>query len=594
MLCYNNAIPYYIRRKEGQTMAKENAILDKEEQLNEDLAESFDFDALEEKLQSQLEEEIADMQFLAEEKEKIGSPDNLGNVIMDVVWEQFINQVAVTAGEDFIEENRGLHLDLRKEAHIQTAENFAEGKIATHNTEIDYQQRYDDWQSNFQKEPNIEHKTSNYRYNEDQQVWEKHDTRSDSWKNVLNKDARADFDKGRPTGNNTANTNMDHTVSAGEIIRDPAANAHMTREEQKAFANSEKNLNLMDSAANQSKGDSTMSEFLDSERDGKKAAERFNIDEEELRKKDAEAREEYEKQKKEAEQKSIRAGKKSQKEEAFRIGGKALRAVLMQLLAELLREIIAKLVKWFKSSKKTLGTLWDGLRESIHSFIGKMKQHLINAGNTLFTTVATAILGPIVGTIKKVWTMLKQGWRSLKDAITYIKNPANRGKPISRLLMEVGKIVIAGMTSIGAMALGEVIEKGLMTIPIFAFEIPLLGSLANILGIFLGAAVAGIIGAIAINIIEKQIEKSMKHENVDAQIKKGNEILRTQHQLQAVNEVKLSHAKAEAAQNIRDRHVAAAHMMADSIEAIRENCATTESIDNTFDDIDKLFDELEE
>lgn len=594
MLCYNNAIPYYIRRKEDQTMAKENAILDKEEQLNEDLAESFDFDALEEKLQSQLEEEIADMQFLAEEKEKIGSPDNLGNVIMDVVWEQFINQVAVTAGEDFIEENRGLHLDLRKEAHIQTAENFSEGKIATHNTEIDYQQRYDDWQSNFQKDPNIEHKTSNYRYNEDQQVWEKHDTRSDSWKEVLNKDARADFDKGRPTGNNTANTNMDHTVSAGEIIRDPAANAHMTREEQIDFANSEKNLNLMDSAANQSKGDSTMSEFLDSERDGKKAAERFNIDEEELRKKDAEAREEYERQKKEAEQKSIRAGKKSQKEEAFRIGGKALRAVLMQLLAELLREIIAKLVKWFKSSKKTLGTLRDGLREAIHSFIGKMKQHLINAGNTLCTTVATAIWGPIVGTIKKVWTMLKQGWRSLKNAITYIKNPANRGKPISRLLMEVGKIVIAGMTSIGAMALGEVIEKGLMTIPIFAFEIPLLGSLANILGIFLGATVAGIIGAIAINIIEKQIEKSMKHENVDAQIKKGNEILRTQHQLQAVNEVKLSHAKAEAAQNIRDRHVAAANMMADSIEAIRENCATTESIDNTFDDIDKLFDELKE
>lgn len=575
-------------------MAKENAILDKEEQLNVDLAESFDFDALEEKLQSQLEEEIADMQFLAEEKEKIGSPDNLGNVIMDVVWEQFINQVAVTAGEDFIEENRGLHLDLRKEAHIQTAENFAEGKIATHNTEIDYHQRYDDWQSNFQKDPNIEHKTSNYRYNEDQQVWEKHDTRSDSWKEVLNKDARADFDKGRPTGNNTANTNMDHTVSAGEIIRDPAANAHMTREEQIDFANSEKNLNLIDSAANQSKGDSTMSEFLDSERDGKKAAERFNIDEEELRKKDAEAREEYERQKKEAEQKSIRAGKKSQKEEAFRIGGKALRAVLMQLLAELLREIIAKLVKWFKSSKKTLGTLRDGLREAIHSFIGKMKQHLINAGNTLCTTVATAIWGPIVGTIKKVWTMLKQGWRSLKNAITYIKNPANRGKPISRLLMEVGKIVIAGMTSIGAMALGEVIEKGLMTIPIFAFEIPLLGSLANILGIFLGATVAGIIGAIAINIIEKQIEKSMKHENVDAQIKNGNEILRTQHQLQAVNEVKLSHAKAEAAQNIRDRHVAAANMMADSIEAIRENCATTESIDNTFDDIDKLFDELKE
>lgn len=50
-------------------------------------------------------------------KEKIRNPDNLGNVIMDVVWEQFVNQIAVTctAGEDFIEENNGLKLDLRNE-----------------------------------------------------------------------------------------------------------------------------------------------------------------------------------------------------------------------------------------------------------------------------------------------------------------------------------------------------------------------------------------------------------------------------------------------------------------------------------------------
>lgn len=564
-------------------MAEENAILDKEEQLNEDLTESFDFDVLEEKLQSQLEEELADMQFLTEEKEKIGNPDNLGNVIMDVVWEQFINQVAVTAGEDFIEENRGLHLDLRKEAHIQTTENFAEGKIATHNTEIDYQQRYDDWQSNFVKDENGNVVT--------------HQTRSGKEEATLVKGARKPFDEGRPTGSVEKHTDMDHTVSAAEIIRDPAANAHMTKDEQIAFANSDANLNEMDSSLNRSKGDKSMTDWLDNPNSsGQKPDEILDIsaeDEAKLRQKDAEAREEYEKQKKEAEQKSIEAGKKSRKEEELRIGGKALRAVLMQLLAELVREIIAKLVKWFKSSKKALDTLLDSLKEAIHSFIGKMKQHLINAGNTLFTTVATAIWGPIVDSIKKVWIMLKQGWSSLKNAITYIKDPANRGKPIGRLLMEVGKIAIAGMTAIGAMALGEVIEKGLMTIPIFAFKIPLLGSLANILGIFLGAVVAGIIGAIAISIIEKQIEKSMEHENVDAQIKKGNEVLRTQHQLQAVNDVKLNHVKAETVQNIHDRHVAAANMMADSIEAIRENCTTAESIDDTFDDIDKLFDELE-
>ena len=101
-------------------MAKENAVLNEKEELKEDLTELFDFDELEEKLQSQLEEELADMQFWTEEKGKIGSPDHLGDVIMDVVWEQFLNQVAVTAGEDFIKENRGLTLDLRTKAHVQS------------------------------------------------------------------------------------------------------------------------------------------------------------------------------------------------------------------------------------------------------------------------------------------------------------------------------------------------------------------------------------------------------------------------------------------------------------------------------------------
>ena len=117
-------------------MTKENALSATAEQLNDDLTESFDFDELEETLQNQLEEELADLQFLKEEKDKIGSPENLGNVIMDVVWEQFLNQIATTAGKDFIKANNGLHLDLRNEAHIQTTENFAKGKIASHNTDL--------------------------------------------------------------------------------------------------------------------------------------------------------------------------------------------------------------------------------------------------------------------------------------------------------------------------------------------------------------------------------------------------------------------------------------------------------------------------
>ena len=592
-------------------MPKENAVLNEKEELNVDSMESLDFDELEEKLQSQLEEELADMQFWTEEKEKIGSPDHLGDVIMDVVWEQFLNQVAVTAGEDFIKENRGLTLDLRDEAHIQTTENFENGQIAAHNSLIDYQKRYDDWQNNFQKDPNIVHKASNFRYNEDKKVWEQYDNRSKSWKKVLNKGTRSDFDKGRPTGKNTANTNMDHTISAAEIIRDPEANAHMTREEQVAFANNEKNLNLMDSAANQSKGDSSMEEFLNSEKDGKKPEERFNINPEELRKKDKEARNEYEKRKKEAIEKSIAAGKQSQREEAFRIGGKALRAVLMQLLAEFLKEIIAKLVRWFKSAQKTLDTLLSSLKEAIHSFVEKMKTHLLNMGDTIFTTVATAIVGPVFGTIKKAWMLLKQSWNSLKSAVDYRKDPANKGKPVGIRLMEVGKIVIAGLAGAGALLLGDVFEKGLMAVPIFAFEIPLLGSLANIVGIFLGAVVAGIIGAIAINFLDKLIAKKQKQEVQATIISKGNEILRTQAKQQIISEAVLENNKTSARSNISNRHYEAVQTMRDSFTNIMEDFVsipstedieagaidekdmeTIKSIDNVSDDLDKLLNSI--
>ena len=101
--------------------------------------DTVDLDELESKLDSELEEQMIDLESLEKDREKIGNPDSIGETVMNVVWEQFINQVGVIAGEDFIKENRGLTLDLRDDAHIQTTENFANGKIATHNTKIDYQ-----------------------------------------------------------------------------------------------------------------------------------------------------------------------------------------------------------------------------------------------------------------------------------------------------------------------------------------------------------------------------------------------------------------------------------------------------------------------
>lgn len=70
----------------------ENAILNASE-VTED--EDFDIDELEAKLQSQLEDELSGLEFLEEEREKIGNPDSLGKIIMDEVWTQFGNQIGL-------------------------------------------------------------------------------------------------------------------------------------------------------------------------------------------------------------------------------------------------------------------------------------------------------------------------------------------------------------------------------------------------------------------------------------------------------------------------------------------------------------------
>lgn len=523
--------------------------------------DAVDFDELESRLESDLEEQMSDLVGLEQDVEKIGNPDTLGETVMNVVWEQFINQVGVVAGEDFIKENRGLTLDLRDSAHIQTTDNFANGKIATHNDKIDFQQRYNDWQSNFQHDENGNIVT--------------HQTRTGKEEATLVKGARKPFDQGRSVGSVERGTDMDHTVSAGEIIRDPAANAHMTKEEQIAFANSDKNLNEIDAGQNRSKGDKTMTDWLDNpNRNGQKPNEIFDISEEQdkaYREKDAEAREEYDKRKKEGEQRSIETGKQSQKEEAMRIGGKALRSVIMGLLASLIKDIIRKLIVWFRSGKRKLSTFIDNVKEAIKSFVSNIKEHLLNAGNTLVTTIATAIFGPVIGMIKKAWIFLKQGYKSVKHAIQFLKDPNNKNMPFSLKMMEVGKIVIVGLTAGSAIVLSEVIEKGLMTIPGFAFEIPLLGSLANIIGMFLGALVSGLIGALALNLIDRLIAKKLKKINLQEQIEKKSDIIKAQGQLIEVTGKRVEKTRAETISNITQRHTEAAEVMKSAVQEIMAN-----------------------
>lgn len=558
----------------------------RQEKLMKDEAFDFDLEEMEAMLSQELEESFSDLHFLEKERKKISNPDTLGEVIQSAVWEQFMNQIALTAGEDFIKENNNLTLDLRKDAHIQTTENFTNGNIATHNTKIDYQKRYDDWQANFQREND-----GTIKY---------HDTRTGKQEPVLQKGARERFDKNRPTGSVEKKTDMDHTISAAEMTRDPATNAHMSQEEQVAFANSDVNLKEMDSSLNRSKGDKSMSDWLDNPNSkGQKPHEIFDISEEDdkrMRRNDEEAREAHSEKVKKGEKEAIETGKQSRKEEGLRIGGKALRAIVMQLLADLMKEMIAKLVKWFKATKRSFNSLLDNFKEAIHSFVGKLNKHLLNAGNTLLTTIASAIYGPIVGTFKKMWIFLKQGWKSLKEAIAYIKEPDNKGKSLDHLMLEVGKIITAGLTVGGAIVLGEAIEKGLTTIPIFAISIPLIGSLASVIGIFLGALVSGIIGAIVLQQIDKFIARKLEEDATKKLIEKKNEILEKQSGLNMVVEQKVANRKEEVLYAIIENHAAAKMTMDQSLEKIHQEVTAVHSKEDQqalTEEFDKMRKELD-
>lgn len=423
-----------------------------------------------------------------------------------------------------------------------------------------------------------------------------HSTRSGRMEANLVGGARTDFDKGRPRGNVQKGTDMDHTVSAGEMIRDAHTNAHLSKEEQIAFANSDKNLNEMRSDLNRSKKDTPMTEWLDNPNSkGQKPVERFNISKEEekgLRDKDKEAREEYANVKKKGEERSIETGRRSQLREAGRIGSKALRAVVLELLADFLKVVIKKLVSWFRSAERKFSTFIEQFKEAWKDFWGNLKSHLMNAGKVLASTIVTAVFGPIVSVFTKLWTVLKTGWSSLLQAISYIRNPENRTKPFSVLMLEAGKIIVAGLSGIGALVLGEVIEKGLISMGL-VIQIPLLGSLASIIGLFVGAIVSGIVGALVLRWIDKLIANKLKKENTKQQIEKQNEILATQEKLMIIADAKLANTKETVARRIIERHNMAAAI-------IQEKINTTEELNNTIDItrtknddvLDKLFEDL--
>lgn len=519
------------------------------------------------RLESSLEDNLKDIaehiNKLDIDREKLQNNEYLQESIENIVWEQVQLQLAAQIGDEFIKENNGQTLDLRKEAHIQTAENFEKGKFATHNRDVNYQERYAKWQDNF--------------------------TTNKDGERVLKSDARDFFDKGRDKGSGAVH--KDHTVSIKEQLNDVEMATFFSKEQVKEFANSSKNLHDLDASANMSKGDKTMKEFLNSERNGLKPEERFNIDRKQLEKDDREAREELHKRKQENKEKAIQSGKKSRRDEALKVSGKALKAAIFQLLSEFLKEIIKKFIVWLSERNKNFNSFLEKLKEAVSSFVSNLSKHILNVGQSILTMLVTSIFGTIGEIFLKIWTFIKQGWSSLKDAIDYLNNPENSSKDINIIILELGKIITAGIVVTGGLALGEIIGKSLIAIaPPLAVEIPILGSLASIIGTFMGATVAGITGAFVLKMIDQQIVNKQISELSSKKIDQNNEMLVIKDQLLDVKSIKLQVEKDSVINTIKERHDMAASIMKEKLSDIFAESTRDDKSD--FDEIDNLLQEL--
>lgn len=544
----------------------------------------FDYEqllVLESSLENNLKDIVEHIDQLDIDRDKLQNNEYLQESIENIVWEQVQLQLAAQIGKEFIEENNDQTLDLRKEAHIQTAENFEKGKVATHNRDVNYQERYDNWQAKFQRDDKGNIKT--------------HTTRSGKFENTIKKDAREFLDKNRPTGSKSKGTDMDHTISAGEIIRDSRVNAFMDENQQYAFANSDINLNEMRSSVNRAKGSKSVPDYLDYPNSkGQYAKDNQNLSDSEIKhmkEKYKHAKDDLENKVNEAEKRAIQSGKKSRRDEALKVSGKALKAAIFQLLSEFLKEIIKKFIVWLGEKHKNFNSFLEKLKEAVSNFVSNLSKHILNVGKSILTMLVTSIFGTVGEVFLKIWTFINQGWSSLKDAIDYLNNPENSSKDINIIILELGKIVTAGIIATGGLALGETIGKSLIAIsPALALEIPILGSLASIIGTFMGATVAGITGAFVLKMIDQQIVDRQIADLSSERIDQKNEMLVIQDQLLDVKNIKLEVEKNTIINTIKERHDIAASIMKEKLSDIFTESTRDDKSD--FDEIDSLLQEL--
>ena len=461
----------------------------------------FDFDEMEGFLSKQLEESFSDLELLENNRAAVSDPDSLGKVVLNEVWNQFGNQIG---------------LDMTNETLIQ---------------------KYDREHPETYKEvsPSV---LKDKRYKDANKA--------------MKEQQKAGVLKDEYTGKDlkpNEKANLDHVVPRKELFdnkRRKQANLSVTD-----LANKEENLKPTNEALNKSKGAKSNKEYVETreirekalleqnkkankkvdesnksnlekslqkEKNNKSLNDKLAADDDLMMQVDKEARK--------AINKDIRVN--ATKEVGKKAGKDALKTMTISALFSLSKEIMNGLIRFFKEKSKSFNRFLSEMKESIKSFFSKIISVLQTGASTLIGTIISEIFGPIVSIFKKLASLIKQGISSVIDAVNYLRDKKNKDKPFGVKVAQVGKIITVGLVGGSAIFLGEVFEKFLLTIPGMQIELPLIGTLANMIGLFLSSLVSGLVGAIVLNLIDKFIAKKLKAESDKKIIERKNEIMNLQ------------------------------------------------------------------
>ena len=465
-------------------------------------SENLNYDELEELLEQQFTTEFSNLEKLELECKEINSPDKLGDAILDEIWNQFANQIGLDMTSDTLLK--------------QYNDKHPNGYTKEEGTKILNDKRYTDANKAMkekQKSNNLKDEYTgktlkiNEKANLDHVVPRKK-IFDNNWRKIADIETAdlANKKENFAATNESLNKSKGATSNSDYIKNREAREKKLRDQVQRANEKIDKK-NISDSEKKNLKAGNE-----------KRLNDKLAADSERMLKTEERANNSINKH----------IAKKAPVKMVNKAGKDAIKAMLVAALFGMLKEIMNALVRYFKSKKQSFDTFLKEMKKSLHSFFGKIKDFIKVGVDSFVGSIVGEIIGAFAEKLRKLPNLVKQLFGSIRESISYLSNPENQSHSTAIKIAHVSKIITSALLGVGAMFLGEYFEQFLNKIPGMTFEIKLLGTIANILGMFLASLLTGILGAIIINGLDGFISRKLQDENKKEQSDKKNELLRIQ------------------------------------------------------------------